>query len=506
MRRLFRRRWSAQDREKGMALMITAVCLVMMVPVMGLAIDATILYGIRAKLTTASDAASIAAARSLAVGITLSAQTANATATATNFFNANFPDGYFNTSGKVVDVAIAESALKVRSVTVNSEVKAPSLFMRFLSSSLTTIKATARAERRDTNVVMVLDRSGSMDGNGGCDSMKAAAAAFSLKFANNRDRVGMVTFGSDNRVDFPLQNPPGDFQSGAGGLPALAAQINCDGGTGTASALWRGYEELVRINEPGALNVILLMTDGQPNMLNLNLSAPIDAWGYNAIRWNLPSPAPQKYTAAPGGSFDPNLSRSSCASTAGKNGVVGPFGAPLAGVFSSMAPPLPVPDGYSVTPLAPGATAGCAFESNNGNAHLDIAFIPDRDAHGTKTYDEAYLHVERWPGGHPDEGRIVSNDYQTLLNAAFNAVQNASLRIRNNETAGNDLNVVIYAIGFGAGIGPEAGALLQRVANASASPIYNSMHPEGMYAWAPDPAALDSAFSTIASDMLRLAR
>lgn len=506
MKRAFPRYWTVEARRKGVALMITAICLVLMVPVMGLAIDATILYGIRAKLTTASDAAALSAARSLAVGSTLAAQTANATATATNFFNANFPDGYFSTTGKTVNVTIAESVLKVRSVTINSEVKAPSLFMRFLSSSLTTIRATARAERRDTNVVMVLDRSGSMDGNGGCPAMKAAAAAFAMKFANNRDRVGMVTFGSDNRVDFALQNPPGDFQNGAGGIPALAAAINCDGGTGTASAMWRAYEELVRINEPGALNVVMLMTDGQPNTLNLNLSAPIDAFGYNAIRWNLPLPAPQKYTTPAGGAFDPASSRSSCANTANKNGIVTPFGSPLFGIFAPLAPPLPVPDGYGQTNLAAGATAGCTFETVPTEVHKDIAFLPEVDAHGTSLVDEGYLHVERWPGGHPDAGRIKSDDYQTFMNASYNAVQNSAIRMRNNATAFSDLNVVVYAIGLGAGVTPEASTLLQRAANVSTSPIYNPMHPEGMYVWAPDAAALDQAFSSIASDMLRLAR
>jgi hypothetical protein len=378
--------------------------------------------------------------------------------------------------------------------------------MRFLSSSLTTVKATSRAERRDTNVMMVLDRSGSMDGNGGCPAMKAAAAAFAMKFANSRDRVGMVTYGSDNKVDFALQNPPGDFQSGASGIPALAASINCDGGTGTASAIWEAYRELVRINEPGSLNVIMLMTDGQPNTLNLNLSAPIDPHGYNAIRWNLPLPAPQKYTLAPGGAFDENLSRSACADTDFKRGIISPFGSPLYGIFQSTAPTLPVPEGYSVTPLAAAHTTGCHFVANPWEVHKDLAFIPEQDAHGTSLVDETYKHVDRWPGGHPDENRIRSNDYQTFLNASFNAVQNTSIRIRNNATATSDLNVVIYAIGFGDGMSGEAGALLQRVANVSASPIYNSAHPEGLYIWAPDAPALDQAFSTIASDMLRLAR
>jgi hypothetical protein len=267
-----------------------------------------------------------------------------------------------------------------------------------------------------------------------------------------------------------------------------------------------GYEEIKRINEPGALNVIVLMTDGQPNTLNMNFSASIDAHGYNAIRWNLPAPAPQKYLTDPAMPFDPASSRSSCANTAGKSGVVNGFGGPLWGIFQPTAPVIPVPDGYSMNLLAGAASSGCFFATDPGQLHRDVAFLPETDAHGTPIADDSYNPVQRWPAGHPDAGRIRSDDYGNLMAAAYNTVQNAAVRIRNNETAASSLNTVIYTIGFGDGIGPAAADMLQRAANVEGAANYDPTKPSGFYIWAPDPAALDSAFSTIASDVLRIAR
>jgi len=77
-------------------IMLSMMVAVVMLPLVGLAIDGSILYLVQAKLSAAVDAASLASARSLSVGLTLASQTTSATATAQSFFNANFPSGYWN--------------------------------------------------------------------------------------------------------------------------------------------------------------------------------------------------------------------------------------------------------------------------------------------------------------------------------------------------------------------------------------------------------------------------
>ena len=65
---------SASRKEKGIAILLTGVLLVLIIPIVGLAIDAGVLYALKSKLVLATDAAALAAARSLNLGLTLAAQ------------------------------------------------------------------------------------------------------------------------------------------------------------------------------------------------------------------------------------------------------------------------------------------------------------------------------------------------------------------------------------------------------------------------------------------------
>jgi uncharacterized membrane protein len=78
-------------RERGIALLTTTAAMFVIVPVVGLVIDAGFLYAVRARLSSATDAAAIAAARSLSKGLSMSEQEGSAVARAESFFAANFP-------------------------------------------------------------------------------------------------------------------------------------------------------------------------------------------------------------------------------------------------------------------------------------------------------------------------------------------------------------------------------------------------------------------------------
>src|SRR5579864_5175388 len=82
--------------ERGISLIFTAVTLVFIVPMVGLAIDAGILYTVKGKLQMAVDAASLAAARALSRGNDDNTQQSNARAVAQEYVLLNFPSGYFN--------------------------------------------------------------------------------------------------------------------------------------------------------------------------------------------------------------------------------------------------------------------------------------------------------------------------------------------------------------------------------------------------------------------------
>ena len=176
-----------RPQQRGIAVMLTAVMLFVLIPVAGLALDAVLLYALKAKLSTAADAAAIAAARSLNVGMTLAEQEAAARARALDFFRANFPNNAWNTSNHSVNAVVAETAFRTRTVTVTAAIAAPQYFMRWLGFTSTRMNALGRASRRDVNLIMVLDRSGSMgnytDPASPCAVMKSSATTFTNMFA-----------------------------------------------------------------------------------------------------------------------------------------------------------------------------------------------------------------------------------------------------------------------------------------------------------------------------------
>src|SRR2546422_165169 len=88
-----------KNGEKGIVTFLTACGLVFMVlPFVGLAIDAGVAYTVKAKLQTAVDGAAIAAGRSLSRGMDDATQNASATDTAKRFFHANFPNNWMGVS------------------------------------------------------------------------------------------------------------------------------------------------------------------------------------------------------------------------------------------------------------------------------------------------------------------------------------------------------------------------------------------------------------------------
>ncbi len=485
-------------REKGVAVLMTAAMLTFVIPAAGLAVDASMLYGVRARLTMSADAAALAAARSLSNGETLGAQEAAAVDTAQRFFTANFPTGYLYSRNRSIGVAVAETALRTRTVTVDVSVEAPSYFLRYLGSDMTRLRALGQASRRDVNLMVVLDRSGSLSTSGACTPMKNAATAFVRKFANYRDRVGLLTYGGDYRVDFAMQSTPGNFLTGTGGIPDLISRINCNGSTNTAQALWQGYGQLKTINEPGALNVLMLFTDGQPNTLTFDFSA---ADALRTVARGYTGPAPTLATTAQIN----DTSRTPCSSTSGKTGWVQYHSSTgrTVGLYRYLATAMPAPNSTLIS-----SKAGCVFNMGSGTTYLygDMGFMPTQDIYGNNVRDDSYKTLQFITSvGSPDVGKIRINHAATMENAGINATNHVAYRIRNNETAPLGLDAVIYVIGLG-GVGAAEDQLLNRIANTELSPVYDATKQEGLYVFAPGTAQLSEAFARIAGEILRIAR
>ena len=159
--------------EKGVTLIIGTVSMLFIIPMVGLAIDVGFLYAIKSKMQAAVDGAALAAARSLSDGATAEAQQNSAA------FNANFPSTYLGIASVNMGTnnVTYTSSNNVQTIAITASAQVNTFFMRWFGVGSTTVSANGTASRRDLLVMMVLDRSFSIDIEGACSTMKSAAKA-----------------------------------------------------------------------------------------------------------------------------------------------------------------------------------------------------------------------------------------------------------------------------------------------------------------------------------------
>lgn len=504
-------------RRRGVILIMLTLVLMVILPMAGLAFDVGLLYLIRTKLSAALDAAVLAGARSLSRGMDLASQVESARQTAQQYFRANFPAGLYGTTNLTFNATVQESGYRTRTVSGVASVTAPLYFLRLLGQNTATMSARATASRRDVNLILVLDRSGSIEQGGATTAVKNSAISFVSKFAESRDRVGLISFSGNYRVDYP---PSMTFRTSS---PSIIDRINAmvmSGNTNYHEALWRAYDHLRQINEPGALNVIVFFTDGRPTALSTSFPVKTvtdERFGDGQTGCSGLTPIGCSATVCTGSSCTCRdncrylMPPSPCASSTDKVGF-------MAILFSGNTPRWTAgvmrDDSTSTTmaedTLSTSNCSGCAFAGGSGwsfrmRALRDIAYVPNSDRHGNSTwgYKPFSAPDHLFPAGHPYAGRIRPDRWEAVRHAAYNLADNIAARIRNDTV----LSPVIFSIALG-GMPPAEpidDELLRRVANDRSSPIFDPNKPAGLYVYAPSPAELDQAFLRVASEILRLA-
>jgi Mg-chelatase subunit ChlD len=486
---------SSNRKRKGVTLIFSVAMMTILLPMVGLAVDTSLMYAIKARLAAAVDAAVLAGARSLNRGMDLSSQEDSARGTAAAFFSANFPDGYLRTRNRSFTTAVAQSAYRTRTVTMTATVDAPSYFMRMLGFGDTTLRVQGQASRRDVNVVLVLDRSNSLATAGVCGQMKTNAQTFVDKFSEGRDRVGLLTFGGSYRLDFQSDT---NFKTASPSISTLVGQISCGGSTGTAQALWKAYNELQRINEAGSLNLIVFFTDGVPTAVTAEFPVKRQTdtrYDYSNTR-NLVSTAPSTCRDSGGRSY-PNASWNPGPKFGfiARSATTAELGATL-GVMNAAATSI-----TNNNEVAISDSSGCNFSSDTQRMRRDISNIPGVDKYGNATTGYKSLSGYTYTSG-PYTGLIRVDMPPAIGRAAINAADSAAQRIR-SDTA---LNVITYTIGLGGtSTEPADHDLMRRLSNDPASSNFDNAKPPGFYVYAPTTAELGDAFARVASEILRLA-
>ena len=436
--------------RKGYALIFGALMLfLILVPSAGLAVDVGMMYLTQSQLSAASDGAALAGARALSRGTDDATQRANAEATANSYLHANFPSGYLWSTNLQVNSVAATDSQYLRSVTTTASVDLPLVFLRIFRSTSTAVSTHSKATRRDANIMIVMDRSGSLQTSGACAPLKAAAVNFVDKFAEGRDNLGLITFATSVRVESPLSTT---FKTS---VESTLNAVTCRDNTNTSHAIWQGYKEMVALNQPGALNAMVVFTDGLPTAISEDFPIKVNP---NTC---LPKPA------------------------LGLTGVLtdGPNG---------------LYDLTSLTPTVIAGTSHCAFP-----AVTDLQYAPLTDHWGNSLTATSYKSVT-----YSGAGLKVSSS-SNVDNFSTNATDHAALRVRRGDPDPLQANrslpgVVIFTIGLGAGVDT---VLLKRMANdPSLTPNPVAAGAAGKYEFAGDASQLNDAFTRVASEVLRLAQ
>jgi Flp pilus assembly protein TadG len=496
-----------RPRRRGFVLILLALVLLVLVGMVGLAVDLGVAYFLKARLSQAADAASLAGARSLSRGADITTQTASAQAVATNFFNANFPNGFWgSTTSLTLPVVTENDTTKIRYVTVSATATIPLYFLRVFGVSTLQIGTSAQAARRDANIMLILDRSGSM--SSAIAALTTDADWFVNQFAVGRDKVGLVTFGGT----YTLIKPTTTFTTGTTNVPAAINTLTSStvgGTTNHAQPLWVAYQALAEANEPGALNAIVFFTDGQPNTITADWSTK------DGTTLNLKKPTTCNNGTTGSGASLKYLPVIGYALTYTNGAIGGLFATPYSlptypyppyqpnSISAGTVPSAYISTAYDSSDSSQSAelrsmvtNGGCSFYSNVQNVASDFTQIPTSDYYGNLTSAATkYKSVT-----------LTSFDGTNLTAAAFNAGDYAAQRMRAG-ALGTPTAIVplIDTIGLNDGYAIDS-VYMNRLANTVNSPIYNSAYPTGIYQYATSTADLQSAFVQIASQILHLSQ
>ncbi|HET7375924.1 MAG TPA: VWA domain-containing protein, partial [Anaerolineae bacterium] len=132
---------------------------------------------------------------------------------------------------------------------------------------LDVVRESWLANKRRTNVEMVVDTSGSMEGDK-LDNVKVALRTFIDQIKSDSERVGLIQFYTN--VDEAVKI--NDLKYTRSNLISAVDQLQAGGNTALLDAISVAYDRLQQLNDPSRINAIVVMTDGMENASNISLS------------------------------------------------------------------------------------------------------------------------------------------------------------------------------------------------------------------------------------------
>jgi len=438
-------------RERGAVLIMVALAMLVLLALVGLVVDGGLAYLVKARLNAAVDSAALAGARAIPEGTTKDQQITAARAAAADFFAANIPDNYLLSSPKLLSTEVSFDTGRV-TIDVRAEAPMKVSFMRVLGYTSLTPVAYAQTIRKDLDMALVVDTSGSLYNSRA--AVKTSAKTFLNKFNVTQDRVSLVHFAYGAEVDNPIDASKRGFDRTS--MVANIDSYTFNGSTASVEGMWQARNQLNRVPQlsRSSLRVIVFFSDGEPTALGALL------------------PFKTATDCTKPGVFD-----------TGSNGL------------------------YDLNSSTAVSIAGCDVE-RRGSVTSTISRMPDwYNAHDTLrevpivTGDANY--------------RTVTSDLSNATIVQRNIDRAARNLPEMIAAKARDEGMYVFTLGMGASLKARSGVdnevgenVLKCMANVADGPsrCYNPDKPVGMYCYAATEADLTPCFSRLASAILRISK
>ena len=244
--------------QKGAIIVIFALSLIVLIGFAALGTEVGRWYLTKAELSKAVDAAALAGAANI------SNPTIDVPTLARDFGMENFQAGYLGTPGTGDGlVAFTATVQEGGKLTVTGTTSSLAILARVFGINQVATASTGVAQKNDVEIMMVLDRSGSMAGTPLTD-LKDAARSFIDYYEDTQseDKVGLVSFATGVRVNYALNN---NFYTP---IRTAIDALSATGATNIEDALSQAGAQFVDQTPVPAANrkqqYIVFFTDGRP--------------------------------------------------------------------------------------------------------------------------------------------------------------------------------------------------------------------------------------------------
>lgn len=441
--------------------------MLVLLAVVGLAIDAGLAYLVKARLNAAVDSAALAGARAVTTGNTQAEQTASARAAAEDFFFENIPRNYLLSTPRIVSTNVTFKGGQAI-IDVMADANMPVSIMQVVGFQTLTPVAAAQTIRNDLDMALVIDTSGSLEGSAA--TVRASAKSFLSKFNVTQDRVALVHFASGAETDVPIRTTARGFDR-----PTMNTKITAfpfKDGTASIEGMWNAREQLnlVPLASRSTMRVIVFFSDGAPSAFGSYMTFNSATDCKDALGRDIPGTMDSAAATYGLGKMDDSKYvsiKDSCK------------------IFRNNA--------YAVKRLPDWYNAHNDPKNPNDPARREIPLV-------TKTPRQVTSDISSGAGA----------SSQTYRRNVERASRNLAEAIA---SSARDQGIIVFTLGMGAKLktggefDPDTGEMILKcMANTVDAPkrCQNPSQPVGMYCYAATDADLTPCFSRLASAILRI--